>query len=236
MKSILGNLRRTIQENNLIKDGDRVAVGVSGGKDSTAMLYALKKFQRFSPIKYELEAISVSLGFEGHDFKPLKDFCKEIGVNYTIKETQIKEVVFDIRKEKNPCSLCANLRRGALHEAMEELNCNVVALGHHNDDAIETFFMNLFYTGRIQTFQIDTYLDRRNINVIRPFINVSEYQIIDLVEAENLPIIKSPCPVDKETKRETMKDFTKELYKEFPLAKTNILRSFQNKDQMKLWF
>lgn len=236
MKRILGSIRRAVEEYNLIEDGDKVAVGVSGGKDSMALLYALKLFQRFSPVKYDLEALTLTLGFDGFDLTPVKEFCAKIDVPYTIKETKIGKIVFDVREEKNPCSLCAKMRRGALHNLMKEKGCNVLALGHHADDAIETLFMSMFYEGRINTFSPKTHLSRKDIYAIRPMIYVEEREIIGAIRKHGLPIVESPCPANKQTKREEIKTLMRQIYKEIPGSKDRIITSMKNEEQVNLWF
>lgn len=236
MKSLLGNLRRTIQENDMIKDGDRVAVGLSGGKDSMVLLYALKHFQRFSPMKFELAAATIDLGFDTFDLTRTQEFCDEIGVPLFIEETNIAKIVFDTRDEKNPCSLCANMRRGALMTLLNKEGYNVLALGHHSDDAIETMFMNLFYTGKLNTFGYKAHLSRSNVDVIRPLLNVKEVDIIGTVNKENIPVTKSPCPMDKNTTREKTKNLLKDIYKDIPNSRQSILSAMKNEDQFQLWF
>lgn len=152
MQKLLGSARKAIDKYNMIADGDRIAVGVSGGKDSLALLYTLSLLRRFYPKKFSLTAITLDLGYENSNYEKIEDFCRELAVDYIIEKTQIKQIVFDIRKEKNPCSLCANLRRGALNNAAIANGCNCVALGHHSDDAIETFMLSLIYEGRINCF------------------------------------------------------------------------------------
>lgn len=236
MRRIVGAIRKAVEEFNLIEDGDRIAVGVSGGKDSLTLLYGLKIFQRFSPVKYELEAITLTLGFEGFDLSKVKEFVKEIDVPYTIKETQIGKIIFDIRKEKNPCSLCARMRRGALHDLMNEKGLNKLALGHHADDAIETLFLSMFYEGRINTFSPKTYMSRKDITVIRPFVYVTEHQIKGAVKRHNLPVVESPCPANRNTKREYIKQFMKSVYKDIPQARDRLITAIKNKEQLNLWF
>jgi len=236
MKKVIGSIRRTVEELSLIKDGDRVAVGLSGGKDSSALLYALTKYRTFSSIDFEIEAITIAIGFQDHDLSPLQAFCDTLNVHYTIEKTDIREIVFDIRKEKNPCSLCAKLRRGALHNVMERRNLNVLALGHHLDDAIETFFMNMFYNGKLSTLEINSHLSKRNIRVIRPMINVFECDVVGAVKKLNLPIIKNPCPVDKTTKREEAKKFVSDMSKKYPKFFTKIQTALKNEHQTNLWF
>ena len=194
----------------LLEDVDRIALGISGGKDSLAMLAVLKALQRFYPKKFELEAITVNIGFEGMDFTPVKEYCKKIGVNYTIVDTDIGEIVFDERKEKNPCALCAKMRKGALNTKVEELGCNKIALGHNRDDVIETFLMALLYEGRIHCFSPYTYLSRKKIASIRPLIYVPEKDVLGFARREGLPVVKSTCPVDGKTTREDIKNLVKE--------------------------
>lgn len=236
MSSILGALRRTIQEYDLIKPGDRIAVGLSGGKDSTALLWALKKYQSFSPVPFELEAITISKGFENMDLSPMVRFCSELGVPYSIEETDIARIVFDIRQEKNPCSLCATLRRGALAQVMNRQGLNVLALGHHADDALETLLMNMLYTGKISTFEIKSHLTRSDITMIRPLIGSSEKEVIGLVRQLGLPVIPSPCPANENTKREETRQLLKNIYRSIPNARASLLTALKNQDQLNLWF
>ena len=219
----------------MIKDGDRVAVGISG-KDSITLLYALHLYQKFSPVKFDLEAMTIDLGFPGLDLQPVQDFCRENNITYTVKKTDIAKIVFETRQESNPCSLCANMRRGALHNYMKERGLNVLALGHHADDAVETFLMNLLYTGRIATFAPKTFLTRKEVWVIRPFIFAWEKEIMHACRKYNLPIIVSPCPVDKKTNRENMKQLVKNLIRENSDAKINIMTAMRNKDKFDLRF
>ena len=236
MKSLLGNLRRTIQENNLIQNGDRVAVGLSGGKDSMVLLYALKKFQKFSPIKYDLAAATIDLGFNNFDLSKTRAFCEDLGVPLLIEETNIAKIVFEAREEKNPCALCANMRRGALMTLLNREGYNVLALGHHSDDAVETLFMNMFYTGKLSTLDYKSYLSRSQVYVVRPFLNVKEADIIGAVNKENIPVTKSPCPMDKNTTREKVKNLLKGIYSDIPNSRQSILKAMKNQDQFKLWF
>lgn len=236
MKSLLGNLRRTVQENKLIQDGDRVAVGLSGGKDSMVLLYALKKFQHFSPIQYDLAAATINLGFDNFDLTQTKAFCEQLEVPLLIEETNIAKIVFEAREEKNPCALCANMRRGALMTLLNREGYNVLALGHHNDDAIETMFMNMFYTGKISTLDYKSYLSRSQVHVIRPLLNVKEADIIGAVNKENIPVTKSPCPMDKNTTREKIKNLLKGIYSDIPNSRQSITKAMKNEEQFKLWF
>ena len=206
----------------MIEDGDRIAVGVSGGKDSMTLLTALRQLQNFYPKKFELEAISLTMGIGNADFTPVAEYCRQIDVNYTIQETLIGKIIFEVRNEKNPCSMCANLRRGALHNKAKMLGCNKVALGHHRDDAVETLLLSTFYEGRIHTFSPVTYLDRKDLYLIRPLIYTEEKQIKSVVKSENLPIVKSPCHVDGKTKRQFIKDLILELRKDNREIKSNL--------------
>ena len=222
IQRILGQVRRAVQDYNMIEDGDRIAVGVSGGKDSMTLLTALRQLQNFYPKKFELEAISLTMGIGNADFTPVAEYCRQIDVNYTIQETLIGKIIFEVRNEKNPCSMCANLRRGALHNKAKMLGCNKVALGHHRDDAVETLLLSTFYEGRIHTFSPVTYLDRKDLYLIRPLIYTEEKQIKSVVKSENLPIVKSPCHVDGKTKRQFIKDLILELRKDNREIKSNL--------------
>ena len=199
----------------MLSDGDRVAVGVSGGKDSLLTLWALAKLRRFYPRKFELEAITLDMG-SGADFSGVAELCRELDVPYTVVPTQIFEVVFNIRRETNPCSLCAKMRRGALHGAAADRNCRKAALGHHLDDAVETFMLSLFYEGRVSCFQPVTYLDRMDITLIRPLIYAEEWQVRQAVKELGLPVVHNPCPANGATKREEIKNLLKTLEKDYP--------------------
>ncbi len=211
IQQMLSLVRRAVQDYNMIEEGDKIAVGISGGKDSLALLMTLKHLQRFYPKHFELEAITVNLGFEGMDFSPIQSFCNELGVNYNVVDTDIGEIVFDARKEKNPCALCAKMRKGALNTKVDELGCNKIALGHNRDDVIETFLMALLYEGRIHCFSPYTYLSRRKIVSIRPLIYVPEKDVVGFARKYELPIVKNKCGVDGSTKREEIKELMKEL-------------------------
>lgn len=214
MQRILSYMRRAIDDYSMIEDGERIAVGVSGGKDSVTMLMGLAALRRFYPKKFELEAITLDMGFDGTDFSPISDLCKSIDVNYTVVKTDIKSVVFDIRKESNPCALCAKMRKGALNEKALEMGCKKVALGHHNEDVIETFFLSLFYEGRLNCFSPVTYLDRKGVTLIRPLVYTPEKIVKSFAKNNEIPIVKNPCPADGNTKREKMKDFVAQQHSE----------------------
>ena len=213
-KLLLSYTRRAVDDYSMIEEGDKIAVGVSAGKDSLALLCALSQLRRFYPKKFELIGITVDMGFDGMDFSPIKKFCEELEVEYHVVPTQISKIIFDVRKESNPCSLCAKMRRGALHTAAKELGCNKVALGHHFDDVVETFMLNLFYEGRLGCFQPVTYLSRIDLHVIRPMIYMPEKDVRYFANKVSLPVISSPCPADKNTERENMKQLLASIEKE----------------------
>ena len=212
MQRIMGMARKAITEYDMIQNGDRVAVGVSGGKDSVLLLAGLVKLRSFYPLPFDLVAITLDPGFFGRreDYSPIADLCQQWQVPYVVKETDIGPVIFDIRKESNPCSLCARMRRGLLHDTAKEQGCNKVALGHHKDDAVETFFMNLFNEGRLGCFQPVTYLSRKDLTVIRPLVLADEFLVSSAARRLNFPVVKSSCPVDGHTNRERMKEYIRQ--------------------------
>lgn len=236
VKKILGLTRKCIQDFDMIKDSDRIGVGLSGGKDSMVLLYALKLYQNFSPEKFELEAFTIDLGFEGFDLSTIERYCKCIDVPLNVKKTNIKDIVFDVRKEKNPCSLCANMRRGAIHNSLKEKGFNKLALGHHGDDAIDTLFLSMFYEGRINTLSPKSFLTRKELHVIRPFLYLSEKDIEKTVNKFQVPVIKNPCYVDKKTKREEIHNILENIYEEIPGARDKILTAMKNSKEVNLWF
>lgn len=228
IKRILSYTRRALDDYTMIEPGDRVAVGVSAGKDSLTLLCALAELRRFYPVPYSLQAITVDMGFPGKtDFEPIRSLCDELGVPYTVVPTDIYRVVFDIRRESSPCSLCAKMRRGALHNAAKGLGCNVVALGHHFDDAVETLMLNLFFEGRIGSFSPVSFLTRTQIRLIRPLIYLPEKDIRYFAGKAQLPIIKSPCPADGYTQREEMKQLLARLEKEHKGLRYRIFGAMQ---------
>ena len=212
LQQLMSPVRRAISDFNMIKAGDKIAVGLSGGKDSIALLSALAGLRRFYPEKFDIVAVRIDTGI-GYDKS----------VDYHVEKTQIYQVVFEERKEKNPCSLCANMRRGALNTTAKNLGCNKVALGHHGDDLIETFFLSMIYEGRLSTFQPVTYLSKADLTVIRPLIYVKEHEILSF--SKDKPILKNPCPVDKFTQREEVKKTIKELSVKYPLLKDNVFNA-----------
>ena len=227
LNDFTGCVRRAVDDYGMINEGDRVAVGVSGGKDSMLLLAALRQLQSYYPKRFELGAITIELGFEGMDFTPVKRFCEERGIEYTCVKTDIKEVVFDVRQEDNPCSLCAKMRRGALNNTLRERGMNKLALGHHFDDAVETFMMSLLFEGRLSCFQPVTYLDRSGVTQIRPLIYAGEQRIANLAAALELPIVENPCPQDKTSKRYEIKQLLKSMCGEYPDMKTKVFGAMQ---------
>lgn len=213
MKRMLSFVRRAVDDYGMIDDGDKIAVGISGGKDSLALLSTLAAMRRFYPKKYDIVAITVDMGFKDMDFSPIAKFCESLDVEYKIAKTEIAKIIFEVRKEPNPCSLCAKMRRGALHLAAVEAGCNKVALGHHYDDAVETFIMNLFNEGRLGCFSPKSYLSNRQITLIRPMLYATEKDVIYFARRQELPVITSPCPEDHATERENTKKLLAELDK-----------------------
>ncbi len=223
MQKILGYLRKAIENYNMIDDGDKIAVALSGGKDSITLLMGLKALQRFFPKKFELIAISINPGFEFFNSKFLKDTCTKIGIEYFEMESHIKEIVFDIRKEKSPCSLCANLRRGMLNSVAIEQGCNKLALGHNEDDVLETFFLNMLYAGNLSTFAPVSYMDRSKITLIRPLIYAPEKEIKKFIKRNNIEIMPKNCPMDGVSKREDMKEILYKLTVKIPNVRANLI-------------
>ena len=222
MQRILSYVRKAIDDYNMIEDGDKIAVGLSGGKDSITLLMALKNLQIFYPKKFEVIAISINPGFEFFNSDFLKTTCERIGVQYVEEKTHIKEIVFDIREEKNPCSLCANLRRGILNSVAIREGCNKIALGHNEDDVLETFFLNLLYGGNINTFAPTAYMDRSGITLIRPLIYAPERCIKTFVKKNGIEVMPKCCSMDGVSKREDMKNLIWDFQKTIPNVKANI--------------
>ncbi|MBP3348134.1 MAG: tRNA 2-thiocytidine biosynthesis protein TtcA [Clostridia bacterium] len=235
MKKLLGCIRRADEDFGMIQDGDKIAVGVSGGKDSIALLYGMRLYQYFSKAKYEIVGITLDMGLFHPDTAELADFCAKNDIPYHVEPTEIGNIVFDIRKESNPCALCSNLKRGALHDAAIAQGCNKVALGHHFDDVLETLMMSLLFEGRFNTFSPITYMDRKQIHVIRPMVYAYEMEIMGAVKRHNLPVFKSGCPADGVTKREEMKDNVREIIKKYPDFKERVLTALRNSDNRHLW-
>ncbi|MDD6214156.1 MAG: ATP-binding protein [Firmicutes bacterium] len=212
MKRIISCVRKAVEDYNMIEDGDKVAVGVSGGKDSLVLLGALANLSRYYPKKFTVVGLTLDMGYKA-DYSKIQKYCDDLGVEYIVKPTNIAEVIFDYRKEENPCSLCAKMRRGALNELAISQGCRRIALGHHNDDVLETFLLSLMYEGRINCFSPITYLDRSDIYCIRPLIYVKEGDIKGTVRRLDIPVLKSSCPVDGATKRAEVKDILAQIDK-----------------------
>ena len=231
MQKLMSRMRAAMEKYDMIQDGDRIAVGLSGGKDSVALLAALAEMRRFYPAKFDLVAVTVDMRFDGvdTDYTVFEEFCKKIDVPYVIKRTELADIIFNIRKESNPCSLCAKMRRGILHDIAIENGCNKVALGHHMDDAVETFFMNLLKGGNISSFFPVTYMSRKNLYIIRPMVLVSESLVAGAVKHFNLPVEKSKCPMDKTSEREKTKDLVKMLNKEYPQLREKVIGALQRR-------
>ena len=228
LQQVLSLVRRACDDYNMIEDGDKIAVGISGGKDSLTLLTALAHMRRFYPKKYELVAITIDLGFNNLNLDKITEFCKNLDVEYVIVKTDIAQIVFEERKEKSPCSLCAKMRKGALNDAMKAKGVNKIAYAHHKDDVVDTMMMSLIYEGRFHTFAPVTYLDRTDLHVIRPLIYMNEVDVIGFVNKNNIPVVKSPCPVDKHTKREYVKDLLKDLNRENPGVKQRMFTAIKD--------
>ena len=230
IQKILSYMRNALDDYSMIQEGDKIAVGLSGGKDSITMLMGLKELQRFYPHSFSIVAVSVNPGFPFFDTAFLQSTCDTIGVEYVEKESHIKEIVFDIRKEKNPCSLCANLRRGILNSTAIELGCNKIALGHNEDDVLETFLLNLLYTGSISTFAPVSYMDRSQITLIRPLIYAPEKEIQKCIRKNNIAVMPKTCPMDGVSKREEMKELLKSLRFNIPTIRANLYGAIKRSD------
>lgn len=233
MQKLLSKTRQAINDFELIQNGDKIAVGLSGGKDSLTLLHILKKYQRFSPEKFDLIAITLNPG--NVDNAPLHELCKSLGIEFHEIKTNIAEIVFDIRKEKNPCSLCANLRRGALNDNARRLGCNKIALGHHKDDALETFMLSIFYEGRINCFSPKSTMEKYDVTLIRPMVYIEESMIKKAVREYNYPVITNPCPADGKTKREDLKNLIRNMNKDIPGLKKSLFSALNNSEQLFIW-
>ena len=227
LQRLLSYTRKAVDDYHLIDAGDKIAVGISGGKDSLTLLYALHGLRRFYPNPFELLAISVDLGF-GMDFSPVEELCAKLEIPYQVLKTDIGRIVFEERKEDNPCSLCAKMRKGALNEAVKKMGCNKVAYAHHKDDVVETLLLSLIFEGRFHTFKPLTYLDRMQLYVIRPLLYVEESDIIGFLHKMDLPVVKNPCPADGYTKREYAKGLLRSMNREHPGTKERMFTAIQN--------
>lgn len=228
LQRLLSFTRKAVDEYSLIQEGDHIAVGISGGKDSLTLLYALHGLKRFYPNHFELSAVTVDLGFENFDLSPVQCLCDELEVPYRIVPSDIYNILFKIREEENPCSLCAKMRKGALNQAVKEMGCNKVAYAHHKDDIIETMLLSLIFEGRFYSFSPKTYLDRMDLTVIRPLMFVDEADVIGFKNKYDLPVVKSGCPVDGYTKRQYAKELVRQLNREHPGAKERMFHAILN--------
>ena len=236
LQRVLSEVRKAVDDYRMIAEGDKIAVGISGGKDSLTLLYALSSLRRFYPHPFELVAVTVNLGFANLDLSEIKKLCEKLEVPYTVVKTQIGQIVFEQRQENNPCALCAKMRKGALNEAMKQLGCNKIAYAHHMDDVVETMMLSLLYEGRFHTFSPVTYLDDTGLTVIRPLIYMKEADVIGFVRKYEVPVVKSPCPADGHTKREYVKQLLKQLNTENPGVKQRMFTAIQNGcDNLKEW-
>lgn len=236
LQRVLSEVRKAVDDYRMIAEGDKIAVGISGGKDSLTLLYALSSLRRFYPHPFEPVAVTVDLGFANLDLSEIKKLCEKLEVPYTVVKTQIGQIVFEQRQENNPCALCAKMRKGALNEAMKQLGCNKIAYAHHMDDVVETMMLSLLYEGRFHTFSPVTYLDDTGLTVIRPLIYMKEADVIGFVRKYEVPVVKSPCPADGHTKREYVKQLLKQLNTENPGVKQRMFTAIQNGcDNLKEW-
>ena len=234
LQQVLSYVRKAVDDYGMIEAGDRIAVGISGGKDSLTLLHALHGLKRFYPKKFELSAVTVDLGFQNLRLDRISELCRELEVEYTIVKTDIAQIIFQERKEENPCSLCAKMRKGALNQAIKVKGCNKVAYAHHRDDVVETTLMSLIYEGRFHTFAPVTYLDRMDLTVIRPLMYMKEADVIGFVNRYQVPVVKSPCPADGHTKREYVKNLLRQLNLENPGVKDRMFTAVQD-GNMKGW-
>lgn len=228
LQQVLSYIRRAVDDYQMIENNDRIAVGISGGKDSLTLLYGLHGLQRFYPKKFEIHAVTVDLGFDNLNLEKIKEICNQLEIPYTIVKTDIADIIFNERKESNPCSLCAKMRKGALNDAIKAAGCNKVAYAHHKDDVVETMLMSLIFEGRFHTFSPVTYLDRMDLTVIRPLMYMNEADVIGFIHKYQVPVVKSPCPADGYTKREYVKQLLKTLNQENPGVKERMFTAIQN--------
>ena len=228
LQRLLSFTRKAVDEYDMIQEGDHIAVGISGGKDSLTLLYALHGLKRFYPKHFELSPVTMDLGFENFDLSPIQDLCKELRIPYRIVKSEIYHILFDVRKEANPCSLCAKMRKGALNDAVKEMGCNKVAYAHHKDDIIETMLLSLIFEGRFHSFSPKTYLDRMDLTVIRPIMFIDEKDVVGFKNKYDLPVVKSKCPVDGYTKRQYAKELVKQLNEEHPGARERMFHAVLN--------
>lgn len=228
LQQVLSYIRRAVDDYQMIDANDHIAVGISGGKDSLTLLYGLHGLMRFYPKHFQIHAVTVDLGFDNLNLEKIKELCKSLEIPYSIVQTDIADIIFHQRKESNPCSLCAKMRKGALNEAIKAAGCNKVAYAHHKDDVVETMLLSLIYEGRFHTFSPVTYLDRMDLKVIRPLIYMNEADVIGFVHKNNIPVVKSPCPADGHTRREYVKTLLQNLNRENPGVKERMFTAIQS--------
>lgn len=228
LQQVLSIVRKAIDDYHMISAGDKIAIGISGGKDSLTLLYALSALRRFYPLKFDILAVTVDLGFANLNLDRIQSLCEELQVEYQIVHTDIAKIVFEDRKESNPCSLCAKMRKGALNDAIKAAGCNKVAYAHHKDDVVETMMMSLIYEGRFHTFSPVTYLDRTDLTVIRPLMYMNEADVIGFVHKYEVPVVKSPCPADGYTKREYIKQLVRHINLENPGVKERMFTAIRS--------
>ncbi len=228
LQQLLSYTRKAVDEYQMIEEGDHIAVGISGGKDSLTLLYALQGLRRFYPKHFKLSAVTVDLGYDKCDFTPVSSLCRQLDVPYHIVKTEIARLLFDERKEPNPCSLCAKMRKGALNQAVKKIGCNKVAYAHHKDDMIETMLLSMLFEGRFYSFSPRTYLDRMDLTVIRPMMFVDEAEVIGFQNKYSLPIVKSRCPIDGYTKRQYAKELVQQLNREHHGVKQRMFTAILN--------
>ena len=227
LQKLMSQTRKAIDTYELIEENDTIAIGISGGKDSFALLYALNGLKAYYPKSFSIYAVTVDLGFQNVDFEQISKICASLDVPYVCIKTEIADIVFQDRNEKNPCSLCSKMRKGALNDKMKELGCNKIAYAHHKDDLITTMFLSLLYEGRFHTFSPKTFLDDTGLTVIRPLILTYEADIIGFIHKYSIPVMKSPCPADGHTKREYTKNLVKQLSKENPGVKERLFAAIR---------
>ena len=234
LQQVLSYVRRAVDDYEMILSGDKIAVGISGGKDSLTLLYALHGLRRFYPKPFEIHAVTVDLGFQNLNLDGIRKLCAGLEVEYTVVETDIARIIFEERREENPCSLCAKMRKGALNQAVKAAGCNKVAYAHHKDDVVETMLMSLIFEGRFHTFAPVTYLDRTELTVIRPLMYMNEADVIGFVNKYQVPVVKSPCPADGYTKSEYVKTLLRQINQDSPGVKERMFTAIQN-GEMKGW-
>lgn len=233
IQQLLSPFRRAINDYKLVQEGDKIAVGVSGGKDSLVLLTLMREYQKYFGVKFDLMAVTVDMGFTDNAYAPIAEYCDKIGVEYSVVKTDIAEIVFDVRKESNPCSLCAKMRRGALNSEITAKGFNKLALGHHLDDVVETFMLSLFYEGRLNTFQPKSFMCRSGVTLIRPMIYLEEKDIVGI--AKTMPVVNNPCPANKHTERESMKQLLKDLSKKHPDLSQKFANAIMHPERYNLW-